>query len=252
IRLRNVKQSAEGLGAFHEAAQFGQPFSAVLVNPQLIEVSIPEFAARLEGATPGMSVPLVSLGESDVADERFVTVSQPIERRSLYKALLQVLGPDDKQLEKKQRPKKKEIPALSGRVLVVEDNENNQRIVSAMLRKFGLSFELADNGQVALDTLQTAEFDLILMDMQMPVLNGLDAARRIRESDEQWQLDIPIVALTANALPEDKKACMDAGMNDFLTKPIRRRKLQEVLQKWLEKNTSGAPRVISADVRARL
>ena len=233
MQLRHVTGAAEGLGVFHEAAQYGHPFSAVLFDPSLLGEGVERFVARMSELTPGVTTPLVSLGNVDLQCGNLVAVSRPVERRNLYKALLEALGPEEKQLEKKEPPPPPAATILTGHLLVVEDNVNNQRVIGAMLKKLGVTFEIADNGSEALEMLEPDKFHLILMDMQMPVMNGLDATKSIRGSDMLWQQTIPIVALTANALPQDRQACLDAGMNDYLSKPVRRRALGELLSKWL-------------------
>jgi len=106
-----------------------------------------------------------------------------------------------------------------GHILVVEDNPVNQRVVTAVLRKRGYIIELANDGREALDKLEAGgDFDLILMDVQMPGLDGLEATRLIRK-EERWK-DLPIVAMTAHAMTGDKERCLEAGMNDYISKPV--------------------------------
>jgi two-component system sensor histidine kinase/response regulator len=107
----------------------------------------------------------------------------------------------------------------SGRILVVEDNRVNQKVVTAVLRKRGYVIELANDGREALEKLETGgDFDLVLMDVQMPGLDGLEATRLIRQ-DLRWKA-LPIVAMTAHAMTGDKERCLEAGMNDYISKPV--------------------------------
>jgi CheY-like chemotaxis protein len=123
------------------------------------------------------------------------------------------------------------LEGLAGRrVLVVEDNLVNQQVSRELLQSLGLRVELADDGQHALDLLRFKTFDLILMDVQMPVMDGLEATRRIRE---ELKLKVPVVAMTADVGMEDRQACLDAGMNDHLPKPFELEQLWEVLQRWV-------------------
>ncbi|UWQ61386.1 response regulator [Leisingera caerulea] len=119
--------------------------------------------------------------------------------------------------------------ALSGmRILVAEDNRTNQLVVRKMLKSTGAELRFAGNGQIALDAYKADGSDLILMDLSMPVLGGLEATRLIRKHEQQAELpECPIIALTANAQPSDVEACLAAGMNDFLSKPFRRHELLE-------------------------
>lgn len=124
------------------------------------------------------------------------------------------------------------LEVISGaRILLVEDNEINQQVALELLRQAHFMVDLAENGQVALDQLQLRSYDLVLMDMQMPVMDGIAATVQIR-GDARW-MDLPIVAMTANALPADRQRCADAGMNDFLAKPIEPNDLWKTLLKWI-------------------
>jgi len=130
--------------------------------------------------------------------------------------------------EHKRPPLKKEI-----RVLVAEDNLTNQDVVLSILGKLGYHANLAANGTEAVKLLQHAEYDLVLMDCEMPEMDGWEAARCIREpANGVLNPQIPIIALTADAMPEDRDRCLKAGMNDYLAKPIEPVQLAAVLQKW--------------------
>jgi signal transduction histidine kinase/ActR/RegA family two-component response regulator len=118
-----------------------------------------------------------------------------------------------------------------GRVLLVEDNDMNQLIACEILREAGVHVDVADNGQIALDRIARNPYDIVLMDLQMPVLDGLAASAAIRR--DPAHADLPIIALTANVLPADRARCVEAGMNDFLAKPIDPHALWDVLLKWV-------------------
>jgi signal transduction histidine kinase/CheY-like chemotaxis protein len=122
---------------------------------------------------------------------------------------------------------------LSGRVLLVEDNQINQMVAQDMIERTGLSVDIAENGVKAIELWQKNQYDLILMDCLMPEMDGFEATRNIRllEKDQR----IPIVALTANVLNSDKQACKDAGMDDFVGKPIVLSLLNSTLEKWVKK-----------------
>jgi CheY-like chemotaxis protein len=123
------------------------------------------------------------------------------------------------------------VKAISRRVLVVDDNHINQIVLQSLLKKDGHEVVLVSDGAQAVEAVQAGDFDLVLMDMQMPVMNGIDATRAIRLLGNSVR-DIPIVALTANAMTEDVHRCHDAGMNDHLAKPIDRELLQHALDVW--------------------
>jgi CheY-like chemotaxis protein len=133
-----------------------------------------------------------------------------------------------------------QVPAaaasLSGRVLLVEDNAVNRLIAQRMLQKMGVDVAIAENGQEALEATRGASFDLILMDCQMPVMDGFEATVAIRSLEQEQGGHTPIVALTASVLPTDKARCLEAGMDDFLTKPLSVPDLRAAVSRWL-----GAP-----------
>ena len=116
------------------------------------------------------------------------------------------------------------------RVLVVEDNAVNQMLVHSMLKKFGVACDTVENGAAAISALEKQNYDLVLMDCQMPVMDGYTATEKIRR---EMGMEVPIVAMTANALEGDRERCLDAGMSEYMTKPIRLRDVQTCLDQWL-------------------
>ncbi|TCK03663.1 MHYT domain-containing protein [Marinobacterium mangrovicola] len=119
-------------------------------------------------------------------------------------------------------------------LLLVEDNLINQKVAVGLLKKLGCQVDVANNGQEGVEALEQKHYDLVFMDMQMPVMSGVEATRAIRAARDKAYCQIPIVAMTANAMEEDRQACMDAGMNDFLTKPLSVQRISEALNLWLE------------------
>jgi two-component system sensor histidine kinase/response regulator len=125
------------------------------------------------------------------------------------------------------------MAAIRGaRILLVEDNDINQLVACDMLQDAGFVVDLADNGQVALDRIAQTLYDLVLMDMQMPVMDGITATAAVRRMEQHRRL--PIIAVTANVMPQDRRKCMEAGMNDFLAKPIEPQELWDMLCKWVK------------------
>jgi len=136
-----------------------------------------------------------------------------------------------------KRPEGKQAPTAHAatRILLAEDDPLNAKLACALLARSGCLVTHVENGQEALDQAQTKSFDLVFMDMRMPVMDGITATKAIRKLGGTWA-HIPIVALTANAFEDDKKACHAAGMDGFLTKPIRVDALDAARKRW----TSGS------------
>ncbi|WP_447786559.1 response regulator [Pseudomonas germanica] len=160
--------------------------------------------------------------------------ARPLARNALYQNLRRTLQPDvvainDAQLETAPSVRR-------GRVLLVEDNPVNQLVAKGMLGKLGCEVIVAAHGAEALDQLEYHEFDLVLMDCNMPVMDGYEASRQIRQSG-RWP-HLPIVALTANAMSEERERCRAAGMSDYLAKPFRREELAALLDQWIPTTTA--------------
>ncbi len=122
--------------------------------------------------------------------------------------------------------------SLAGKkVLVVDDDDANQYLMQVILEELGCGFEIVANGRDAVEKARTGEFALIFMDLRMPLMNGYDATKAIREFNK----DLPIIALTAHAMEWVPSQCYEIGMNDFISKPFNRDKIKEEVLKWLSK-----------------
>ena len=128
--------------------------------------------------------------------------------------------------QKKSAPQKVEF---SGRVLIVDDCEDNRDLVKFFLKKTGLKVDVAENGEEGVTAVERGDFDLVLMDMQMPIMDGITATKKLRELGHQ----IPIVALTANRLTEQVQACLDAGCVGCLGKPFKKNELYEAIERFM-------------------
>jgi PAS domain S-box-containing protein len=211
------------------------------VDAALIDCDLPvdlrELSRSIRQEPGNTELPLIFLGTG--LDARARQAMEGIDNATYLskplrvKQLVQMLGRLDRSIAEPTRPK----PAgqKGGRVLLAEDNRTNQKVASLMLARLGYEVEIADNGLLALAALQRSHFDLVLMDCQMPELDGFSAAAEIRrwESDLPAKGHLPIVALTANALSGDRERCLAAGMDDYLVKPLELAKLQSALEHWL-------------------
>jgi PAS domain S-box-containing protein len=186
-------------------------------------------------------LPAYTLATSASASvEGAIRMAKPLRREALRSGLETLLTPAKAYGTTAQSC----IPALADspmRVLLAEDNAVNQRLIQRMLEKMGHAVSIAMHGALALEFLQRDEFDLVLMDMRMPVMDGLEATRRIRASEVGSERHIPIVALTANAFEEDREACLKAGMDGFLVKPISAVSLREAVERFAADKQSLKP-----------
>jgi CheY-like chemotaxis protein/HPt (histidine-containing phosphotransfer) domain-containing protein len=169
---------------------------------------------------------------------------KPVKEAELLETLVTVMGPPTEGAPPPlvtQHTLKESLRGLD--VLVAEDNQVNQKLVTKLLESMGHQVVVVDNGASAVSAVEARRFDLVLMDVQMPVMDGLSATAAIRERERSRGRGerLPIVALTANALKGDRERCLEAGMNEFLTKPIRKEALAEVLRQWMPP-TPGAVR----------
>jgi PAS domain S-box-containing protein len=157
-------------------------------------------------------------------------LAKPLKASQFYNALVRVLSTGEAQEETAELATDGKQAVSSLRILLAEDNEMNQKVALRLLERLGYSADVVSNGLEALEALARQRYDVVLMDVQMPELDGLDASRRICE---RWPPDSRphIVAMTANALPEDREACFSAGMNDYVAKPIRAGELAAALKR---------------------
>jgi len=171
------------------------------------------------------------------------TLSKPISTTELYRTITNTLaGPSidtetttDVQAVTAASEPPIEFEHTQAEILLVEDNPTNQLVAKKLLQFIGLSADVADNGKAAIKAVESKQYDLIFMDMQMPVMRGVEATTIIRKSEVKDRRGAPvtIIAMTANAMQEHKDACMESGMNDFITKPLLSDTLKSILSKWL-------------------
>ncbi len=194
-----------------------------------------------------MTSPGKQIDEKCFAEVGFAAhASKPLRPRELKAAVALALKERD-ETEPTSRP----IAALQSphetanlfscrktRILLAEDNITNQQVALGILRKLGLSAHATANGREAIKTLETAHYDLVLMDVQMPDIDGLEATRRIRHTHSSvLNHQIPIIAMTAHAMRGDRETCLEAGMNDYISKPVSLQAISAVLDKWLPKES---------------
>ena len=169
-----------------------------------------------------------------LADEHMTILYRPVNYLKITRAVRSFIESASSQ-EKEKTPKKASEDFRGLKVLVAEDNEVNQNLIRTVLEGFGIDVSIAENGQEAVDLRREKPFDLILMDIQMPVMGGIDATKAILQLEEEEGLPhIPIVALTANALQGDREKYLRAGMDDYISKPIQIEQIRHILQTYCQ------------------
>ena len=242
IPHQTVSDGPLALQALYDGVASDAPFSMVLIDsdmPGMNGLSL----ARMIRDDPQIAicrlVLLVPPGRANNALEQENNqfngfLSKPLQQAELAELLLNIVRIDPSQSHQPQQSQTKKRPQFHARVLVVEDNITNQMVAKGMLERLGIDVELASNGAEAVTTLRQFPFDLVLMDCQMPIMDGYEAARTIRNPDAPMaNSDVPIVALTANAMSDDRQRCIDVGMNDYISKPVAPNSLLKQLQRWL-------------------
>ena len=253
-RTRVVGDSRLALGALREAAAEGDPFQVALLDHLMPELDGEQLARLIQSEPAFAALPLVLLTSSGQRGdgERFrqagfaAYLIKPVLIETLRLSLSRVLAPTVDALPA-ETPRVRAAPVAAvpapgpsaaaplryrGRVLLAEDNAINRKVALSMVRKLGVEVDTAENGEEALERCRTTDYALILMDCQMPVLDGFAATARIRELGGRHRP--VIVALTANAMESDRQRCIAAGMDDYISKPFRQKDLIAALERWLE------------------
>ncbi|RMH04708.1 MAG: PAS domain-containing sensor histidine kinase, partial [Nitrospirae bacterium] len=241
------------------------PYDAIILDIHGTGLDVPAFIQTLRAHSCCLDLPVIFLiragrCQPDVKallNERIRCVAKPIRHNRLYAALLAVFGLQENEAQPEeeetidpstmQSPETASMPMkIRGRVLVVEDNAVNQKIIGRLLKKAGCLVETVTNGKEAVKAVLNNHYDLVLMDWQMPEMDGLQATAAIRKHEEVLRAEggdsktsnascphVPIVAMTANAMAGDQELCLAAGMDDYLSKPIQAERLFQVLARWL-------------------
>ena len=236
MQSKSVEGGDEALGELAAAFQASEPYALLLADVALLE----KMRERPELSVPAI-IMLTAGGHNEDAErsKRLGAAGyllKPIRQSELREALARALGAPEADtstlpvVPRSARELSKPSPALN--ILLVEDNLVNQRVATRLLEKRGHCVAIAENGQEALRMLEKESYDLVLMDVQMPVMDGLEATAKLRESEKNGDKHLPVVALTARAMKGDVELCLPAGMDDYLVKPIRVPDLEEILAKY--------------------
>lgn len=228
----------EALALLEKAFEAGKPFKVLLLDARLPGKDEMDVAKQIRGGPYGADLTMIlltSVGRKpDAAQCAEVGISgslvKPVKQSDLFNAIMMAVGHPIDETDPVITPDSMQKAQRRLSILLAEDNPVNQKVVAAMLKKRGHLVVIASNGKEALDTLDTESVDLILMDVQMPEVDGFEAARRIREKEKANGGHIPIVAMTAQALAGDRERCLAAGMDDYIPKPISQANLFSVIE----------------------
>jgi CheY-like chemotaxis protein/HPt (histidine-containing phosphotransfer) domain-containing protein len=259
--VATADHGSTALELLRAAARAGTPFDVAVIDMKMPIMDGLTMAATLRSDPQLAAVKMVMLtslasgNEAQLAYENGVDyyLAKPVRQHELLEALARVLS----------RSEPAVVRAIAAtvryraRVLVAEDNLVNQEVARAMLRDLGCEIRLADNGREALNALRSQTFDIVFMDCQMPEMDGFEAVRRFRSgahADFETALDVPIVALTANALAGDQERCLAAGFNEYLPKPFKQPQIDALLARWMRSDggsvtQSAAHETVAAGVR---
>jgi len=228
----------EALAELERASEAGTPPALVLLDAHMPDVDGFELARRI-GQTPYRDTPLIMLTSAGMPDDMTqcrslgigATLVKPIKQSDLQRTLLNALEGARQPVVRPASPPPAQNRQL--RILLVEDNPINQKLAVRLLQKQGHAVSVAENGQQALDQVFAESFDLVLMDVQMPILDGLEATRQIRQREQTLGTHLPIIAMTAHAMQGDRERCLEAGMDGYISKPILPRELATVMAEVL-------------------
>jgi signal transduction histidine kinase len=253
-RYQSATGAPEALSLMYKAVKSGTPFDVAIIDHMMPDMGGEELALSIR-ANPDLNATRLIMATSrgmrgDAAKARKLGYAayliKPVKYKPLYETILAVCGraaapqqggSDDELIT---RHSLKEIQTIKARILVVEDNIVNQKVALKILEKFGYRAEFAANGQEAVASYKAIPYDIILMDVQMPVLDGIGATKKIRALEKELPPEqrtnrdrMVIIAMTANAMKGDRERCLEAGMDDYLVKPVNPEELKAKLVKWL-------------------
>ncbi|WP_245931775.1 response regulator [Actinokineospora auranticolor] len=251
VRVSLAASGTEALAALRGATADGRPFDVALLDMRMPDLDGLELAARIQAdsstGAPRLAVLTSTIDAEEAKRARGggveVYLAKPIRAATLRDALGRLLDAKlgrHRAAETAPTGTRPQLRPSAGRVLVAEDNDINQQVVVQMLTALGYSADVAENGEQAVRMLRAGSYDVVLMDCQMPVLDGYQATTRIRQLPEPLG-QVPIIALTASALASDEKRCRDVGMDDFLTKPLRRDQLEAALRRMTSSAAVAPP-----------
>jgi PAS domain S-box-containing protein len=255
-----VADGPSALARLEAAHRHGTPYALAILDMQMPDMDGLQLARAIKADPDLAPLPLIMLssfsqrGQAQVAQHAGIAayLTKPVRQSQLYDGIVTVMStssePQPMLLVRRQS-----LPAPQAqvhiRVLLAEDNVVNQKLAVRMLEKLGCRVDAVANGREVVEALTRMAYPLIFMDCQMPEMDGFDATAAIRARETLTGGRIPIIAMTANALPGDRERCLQAGMDDYVSKPIKAEDLLTVLRKWAKPTTPACPRPDTAASR---
>jgi CheY-like chemotaxis protein len=245
MKPTEVENGRKALASMEQAAKTGNPFAVVLIDFSMPEMDGFALANKIKQNPNLSSSSLVMLtsastrGDAERCRELGISayLMKPVKQSYLLDTIMLAIGPAP---ERKDRIPlitrytiRKERPRF--RILLAEDNIINQKVAVHILGKKGHKVTVANNGQEVLSILKKKTFDLILMDVQMPEMDGFEATVTIRKKEKKTRSHIPIIAMTAHAMKGDRERCLDAGMDDYVAKPLKPEELMKTIERAMSK-----------------
>jgi PAS domain S-box-containing protein len=257
FEVETARNGLEGLEKLRQASRQGKPFGLVLMDWRMPGPDGIETTRRIKHDDELKDVPAVLMITAYHRDEINRAAEnagvdgfmlKPVSQSLLFDSIMGIFGKSDSSLRFVSNRHAIDVSVLAdhagARILVVEDNSINQAVAKELLEKAGMIVDIAENGAQAVQRVRESSFDLVLMDIQMPEMDGLEATRRIRATHSADSL--PIVAMTAHALAEDREKSLQAGMNDHLNKPVEPQALYVCLRRWLPGRDPAPEAVLGA------
>jgi signal transduction histidine kinase/ligand-binding sensor domain-containing protein/DNA-binding response OmpR family regulator len=241
-----VEGGAQALAELREAEEKGESFDVAILDWQMPEMDGLELARRIKSETGTAVIKMIMLTSylhgkmKDETKEIGVDAcfAKPVRRTLLLRTLTKVLSPETLEsassIPIEESTMKEVVREIKGHILIAEDNIVNQKVTKKQVEKLGYRIDVVANGLEVLEAINRISYDLILMDCHMPEMDGYDATSEIRRS-EGSKRHIPIVAMTANAMYGEREKCIEVGMDDYLTKPVKQVELEATLKKWISK-----------------
>jgi len=261
IKNDTAESAKQALIMMHESISQEQPYDLVILDMHMPEMDGVQLAEAIQQDIAIKHIKLImlsSIGIDDIKRCREVNIlknlSKPLKQSELYNCLVSVMNnnPTKPIHAAKSIPQlvQSQLTKTHANILLVEDNLVNQVLAEEMLSQLAFTIDIAENGQEAILAIEKNRYDIVLMDCQMPIMDGFEATKKIRQQEklENKTHHLPIIALTANAIQGDEEACLSAGMDDYLSKPFTKPQLINILNRWLTLPTLAQNTAIATDL----